>query len=70
LKFAIAGGSNPSVAACYGASCSGNTDTVAATTRLTPVTVTVSSTVNLVVPSLLRMGSFTVSATSTMTVSN
>jgi len=67
----IAGGTNVVVTACYGANCTGNTDAVSATNRRgTPITVTVSSDINLVTPAFLGMTSFTVSGTSTMVVNH
>jgi TadE-like protein len=69
--YAIAGGSDVTVTACYGSGCSGNTDITPVTTvRSTPVTVTVSSTVSLIVPSLFGIRSFGVVGTSTMLVNN
>jgi Flp pilus assembly protein TadG len=65
----IAGGTNVVVTACYGAECTGNTDT-GDNGRGTPVTVTVSSDINLVTPAFLGMTSFTVSGTSTMLVNH
>jgi len=64
----IAGGTGITVTACYGASCSGDTDTSSATTRHTPVTVKVTSSVNLILPNLLHLGNFTVVGFSTMYV--
>jgi hypothetical protein len=70
-KFVIAGGSGVTITACWGSGCSGNTDTTPSTTvRSTPVTVTVSSTLNLIVPSLLGWTSFSVVGTSTMLVNS
>jgi hypothetical protein len=70
-KFVTAGGSNVVVSACYGTNCSGNTDVTPTTTvRSTPVTVSVSSTMSLIVPSLLGFSSFGVVGTSTMLVNN
>jgi hypothetical protein len=67
----VAGGSNVTVTACYGTSCSGNTDISPATTvRSTAITVQITSTMNLVVPSLLHLGSFTVVGTSTMYINH
>jgi hypothetical protein len=59
------------VTVCYGTGCSGNTDAVGANnTRGTPITVVVSSTVGLVVPSLLGRSSFSLSGNSTMVVNH
>jgi hypothetical protein len=66
---AIAGGSNVTVTVCYGAGCSGNTDTTN-NARGQPITVVVSSTVNLVVPSLLGRTGFNLSGSSTMVVNH
>ena len=66
---AMAGGSNVTVTACYGAGCTGNTDT-ADNRRGTPITVTVTSQINLVAPSFVGITSFTVSGTSTMVVNH
>jgi hypothetical protein len=68
---AIAGGSNVNVTACYGTACTGNTDTAGADNRRgTPVTVTITSQINLITPAFLGMTSFTVSGTSTMVVNH
>ncbi len=68
---AIAGGSNVTVTVCYGAACSGDTDATGATNaRGTPVTVTVTSQLPLIVPSLLGLGTFSVSGSSTMLVNH
>jgi Flp pilus assembly protein TadG len=73
-SFSIAGGAPLVVDVCYGTGCSGSTDTAAAIAegakRGTPVTVTVSSTVDLVTGRLLGRASFGVSATSTMLVNH
>jgi Flp pilus assembly protein TadG len=65
----IAGGTNVAVTACYGSGCTGNTDT-GDNSRGMPVTVTVTSQINLVTPALLGMTSFTVSGTTTMVVNH
>ena len=71
VTAAIAGGSNTTVTVCYGLNCTGNTDTSGATNaRGTPITVVVSSTVNLVVPSLMGRASFTLSGSTTMVVNH
>ncbi len=69
MSAAIAGGSNVTVTVCYGAGCSGNTDTTN-NVRGQPITVVVTSTVGLVVPALLGRSSFTLSGTSTMVVNH
>lgn len=66
---AIAGGTNMTVTVCYGSGCSGNTDTTD-NARGQPITVVVSSNVNLVVPSLLGRSSFNLSGSSTMVVNH
>lgn len=71
VAAAIAGGSNTTVTVCYGLNCTGNNDTTSATNaRGTPITVVVSSTVNLVVPSLMGRPSFTLSGSTTMVVNH
>jgi hypothetical protein len=73
-SLSIAGGAPLTVDVCYGVGCSGSTDTAAATAsgaiRGTPVTVTVTSTVDLATGRLLGRGSFGVSAKSTMLVNH
>jgi Flp pilus assembly protein TadG len=66
---AVAGGSNVTVTVCYGLGCSGNNDTTN-NARSERVTVVVTSTVNLVVPSLLGRSAFNLSGTSTMVVNH
>jgi TadE-like protein len=66
---ALAGGSSITVAVCYGTGCSGNTDT-GTNVRGQPVTVVITSHVNLVAPALLGMSSFTLSGSSTMLVNH
>lgn len=71
--FAIAPGSGLTVTACYhvaGTTCTGNTESPSniKNVRGTAVTVTATSTLDLIVPSLLRLGSFTVTGSSTMLV--
>jgi Flp pilus assembly protein TadG len=66
---AMAGGSNVTVTVCYGLGCSGNTDTTY-NRRGEPVTVVISSTVNLIVPALLGRSSFALSGSSTMVVNH
>jgi Flp pilus assembly protein TadG len=65
----IAGGSNITVTACYGAGCTGNADTLD-NRRGTPVTVTITSQINLITPAFVGITSFTVSGTSTMVVNH
>ena len=68
---AIAGGSNVTVAVCYGVGCTGNTNTAGATNdRGQSITVSVTSQVDLVVPALLGRSSFTLSGSSTMVVNH
>ena len=68
---ALAGGSNLAVAVCYGVGCSGNTDTAGATNaRGQSVTVTITSTVNLVTPGLLGKPSFDLAGSATMQVNH
>jgi Flp pilus assembly protein TadG len=68
---ANAGGTSLSVTVCYGAGCSGDTNATGATNaRGTPVTVTVTSRINLITPALLGMSGFGVSSTTTMVVNH
>jgi hypothetical protein len=69
VAAAIAGGSNVTVTVCYGVDCTGNTDT-GNNARGQPITVVVSSTVDLVVPSLLGRSSFNLTGSSTMVVNH
>ena len=72
-RWAAGASSNVTVSVCYGivATCTGDVDAAGATNAPhTPVTVTVSSTVGLAVPSLLGFNSFTFSSSSTMLVNN
>jgi hypothetical protein len=66
---AAAAGSTVTVEVCYGAGCTGDTDT-AFNVRGTPVTVTVRSTVQMSAGALIGLGSFTVSSSSTMLVNH
>jgi Flp pilus assembly protein TadG len=68
-RFAMAGGTGLAVTVCYGAGCSGNTDT-ATNARGTPVTVVVTSHVNLVTGALLGLGNYGVRGSSTMLVNH
>jgi len=69
VAAAIAGGTNVAVTVCYGSGCTGNTDTTNNALG-EPVTVVMTSTVSLVVPSLLGMSSFNLSGSSTMVVNH
>ncbi len=60
----------PCVTACYGASCSGDTDTLSATIRGTSMTVTITSQVSLIVPRLIGWTVFSISGSSTMLVNS
>jgi Flp pilus assembly protein TadG len=66
---AAAGGTSLTVTVCYGAGCSGDTD-VTSNKRGEPITVTATSRVNLITSSLLGMGGFGVSSTTTMVVNH
>ena len=66
---APAGGSNLTVTVCYGSGCVGNTDTTD-NSRGHEITVTVSSDVSLIVPSLLGRSSFHLTGSSTMVVNH
>ena len=68
--FAVAGGENLVVTMCYGAGCSGGTDTAFTNARGTPVTVTAQSNVRMLTGSFLGFAPFNVSASSTMLVNN
>jgi hypothetical protein len=72
LAFGIAPGSGLVITVCYhtaGTTCTGNTnETNITNVRGTAVTVTATSTLNLIVPSLLHLGNFTVVGSSTMLV--
>ena len=68
---AAAGGTSMAVTVCYGAGCSGDTDTTGATNaRGTPITVAVTSRVNLFTSSILGLGGFGISTTTTMVVNH
>jgi hypothetical protein len=69
-SFAIAGGAPINVDVCYGDGCSGSTDAASTNVRGTPVTVTVSSTVDLVTGKFIGRGTFGLSAKSTMLVNH
>jgi TadE-like protein len=68
--FLVGGGSSTTVTACYGTSCSGNTDTQSTNVRGTPVTVSVSTQVPMILGSFLGFSTMTVNATSTMLVNH
>lgn len=71
IANAGAAGGPVTVTVCYGAGCSGDTNAVGATNvRSTPITVVVSTTVNLVTPALLGMSSFPLTASTTMLVNH
>ena len=71
---AAAGGTSMTVSVCYGINCSGDTDTVdssgapATNARGVPVTVSVTSQVNLISSALLGRAGFGISSTTTMLV--
>lgn len=69
MAAAVAGGANVTVSVCYGVGCTGNSDTTN-NARGQPVTVVVSATVNLVVPSLLGRTGFDLAGSSTMLVNH
>jgi Flp pilus assembly protein TadG len=66
---ATAGGTSLTVTVCYGANCSGNADTNT-NARGQPVTVAVTSQVNLILPQLVGISGFGVSSTTTMVVNH
>ena len=68
-SHAIAGGAPIVVEVCYGAGCTGSTDT-ADNARGTPITVRITSSVGLVAGRLLGQQTFGVSAQSTMLVNH
>ena len=73
LSFAIAPGTGASATVCYhtaGTTCTGDTNSPATITNIrgSAVTVRVTSTLNLIVPSLLHLGSFAVTGESTMLI--
>ncbi|MEO7117702.1 MAG: hypothetical protein ABIZ34_01890 [Candidatus Limnocylindrales bacterium] len=71
ITHAIAAGGSVSVDVCYGTGCNGNTDATAATNaRGMVVTVRVNSTIQLLLPALLGLGSFALTSSSTMLVNN
>lgn len=68
---AAAAGTSLTVTVCYGAGCSGDTDaTGASNKRGTPITVAVSSRIDLITSSILGMGGFGISTTTTMVVNH
>jgi hypothetical protein len=74
--FAIAGGGPIVVAVCYGENCSGDTDTVnadgdpATNERGTPVTVSVTTSVNLSLPGLFGISAVSFDSAHTMLVNH
>ena len=75
IANSTAGGSTLVVTVCYGTNCSGDTDTTylgqaATNARGTPITVAVTSRVNLLTPAILGMSGFGISANTTMTVNH
>lgn len=69
--FTVAGGDAMAVTVCYGSGCSGDTDASGATNaRGTPVTVTVSSQVTMIVGSIIGHKTFNVTSTTTMLVNH
>lgn len=66
---ATAGGTSLTVTVCYGLNCTGNTDT-GKNARGTPITVGVTSQINLITPSILGMSGFGISSTTTMVVNH
>jgi Flp pilus assembly protein TadG len=68
--YLVAGGTSTTVTACYGSACSGNTDTASTNIRGTPVTVTVSSQVPMILGSFLGVGTINVSGTSTVLINH
>jgi hypothetical protein len=69
IAAAAASGTGLNVSVCYGAGCSGDTD-ITSNKRGEPVTVTVSSQVNLISSSLLGRGGFGISSVTTMVVNH
>jgi hypothetical protein len=70
-QFAIASGRDVTVAVCYGTGCSGNIDAPGATNRRgTPVTVTVTSNVDMSATGIIGWRTFGVSSSSTMLVNH
>jgi Flp pilus assembly protein TadG len=71
LGYATGAGGALTVTVCYGTGCSGDANAAGATNaRGTPVTVSITTTVNLVTPSLLGMSAFPLSASTTMLVNH
>jgi hypothetical protein len=69
-KMAIGAGGSVTVTVCYGDLCEGDAHTLATNQRGTPVTVRVTAELPLLTGSLVGLGTFTVTGTSTMLVSN
>src|SRR3954471_2835036 len=71
IAASTAGGTGMTVTVCYGTGCTGDTDTTGATNvRGTPITVAVTSRINLITPSLLGISGFGISTTTTMVVNH
>lgn len=70
IASATAGGTDMTVTVCYGAGCSGDTDTVLDNIRGTPITVAVTSRINLLTPAILGMNGFGVSSSTSMVVNH
>jgi len=75
IAAANAAGTSVTVTVCYGTGCSGDTNAVisgqtATDVRGTPVTVGVTSRINLITPSLLGMGGFGIASSTTMVVNH
>jgi Flp pilus assembly protein TadG len=60
----------PCITVCYGTSCSGDTNSTSTTIRGTSVTVTATSQIDLILPRLLGITTFTVAGTTTMLVNS
>jgi Flp pilus assembly protein TadG len=70
-QAALAAGRNVTVTVCYGTNCTGDTDVTGATNaRGTPVTIVVTSELDLIVPALVGWRSFGVKGSSTMLVNH
>jgi len=60
----------PCITVCYGTSCSGDTNSTSTTIRGTSVTVTATSQIDLILPRLLGITTFTIVGTTTMLVNS
>jgi len=60
----------PCITVCYGTSCSGDTNATSTTIRGTSVTVTASSSIDLILPRLIGITTFNISGTTTMLVNS